>query len=303
MSILRFLIFFVVLAAARSACADPVVSVFVPDQKAANREFAQAFQRALKRLAPTVVVRETAALDDAAEPPPSLVVAVGSVAFQQAAQRAKRAPVIAALLPRFAYERVLQQSTVAVATSAVFLDQPEERQLAMLSLLPGPPGTVGVIRSTSNVLSMPRLRAGAAKFRLKLREEVLSADHELAAAIQNIAGQVDVILATPDPTIFSPQTIPGILLSAYRARVPLAGFSPAYTRAGALLSLHSSIDQLAEQTAEMVRVVNAGGALPAPQVPAEFELSINRQVARSMGIELPAESIMVERIKGRERAP
>lgn len=290
------------MAAAGSACAEYAVTLFVPDQKAANREFAQAFQRALKRLAPALTVRESATPDELAEPP-GLVVAVGSQAFQQAVQRSKRVPVVGALLPRFAYERVLQQSPVTVATSAVFLDQPEERQLAMLSLLPGPPVTVGVIRSASNVLSMPRLRAGAAKYRLKLREEMVSAEHDLAAAIQNIAGQVDVILATPDPTIFSPQTIPGILLSAYRARVPLAGFSPAYTRAGALLSLHSSIDQLAEQTAEMVRAAGAGSVLPAPQAPVEFEISINRQVARSMGIELPAESALVDRIKGRERAP
>lgn len=301
MSSLRFLILLALLLSAGAASAAPLVSLLVADQKAANVEFASAFRKALTRLAPTVEVRETEVFDETSAASPKVIVAVGSQSFLQAIQKSKRAPVVAALLPRYAYERVLQQATGGVATSAVFLDQPEDRQLAMLSLLPGPPDTIGIFRSASNVLSLPRLRAGAAKYRLKLREEQVSAEHDLASAIQNMSAHADVILATPDPAIFSPQTIPGILLSAYRSRVPLVGFSPAYTRAGALVSMHSSVVQLAEQTAEMIRLMVAGGSVPAPQVPSDFEVSINRQVARSMGIELPVEGVLAERIRARER--
>lgn len=302
MSSIRLVILLLLLLSAGAATAAPVVSLLMGDQKAASVEFAIAFRNALARSAPAIEVRETDVYDEASAASPKAIVAVGSQSFQLAIQKSKRVPVVAALLPRYAYERVLQQASGGVATSAVFLDQPEDRQLAMLSLLPGPPETIGVFRSASNVLSHSRLRAGAAKYRLKLREEQVSAEHDLASAIQNMSAHADVILATPDPAIFSPQTIAGILLSAYRSRVPLVGFSPAYTRAGALLSMHTSVPQLAEQTAEMIRLMVAGGSVPAPQAPSDFEVSINRQVARSMGIELPAEAVLVERIKARERA-
>ena len=298
MLIVRFLIL-VLLMTAWLARADTVVSVFVPDQKAANKEFSEALQRALARLSVTVSVREVQAIDGVVAG--GLVVAVGSQAFQEAQRKSAGRAVIGAMLPRHAYERVLQQAAAGVPTSAVFLDQPEERQLALVSLLPGPPATIGVIRSDNAVISWARLRAAAARYRFKLQEESLSADSDLAAAIQNVSGQTDVILATPDPAVFSPQTISGILLSAYRSRVPLVGFSPAYTRAGALLSLHSSVQQLAAQTAEMVRVVAAGGALPAPQVPTHFEVSVNRQVARSLGVELPSEIVLVDHLRALER--
>lgn len=303
MPALRFLIFLAVLATANSALAEFAVSLFVPDQKAASREYSEALQGALRRVAPALPVKIIGTLDELPEQTRGVVVAVGSQAFQSVIQKPRRVPVLAALMPRFAYERAAQQAPGVQAVSAVFLDQPEERQLALLSLLPGPPVTVGVMRTANQVLSLSRLRSGAAKFRLKLREEVLSPEYELATAIQNLAGQADVILASPDPAIFSPQTIPGILLSAYRARVPLVGFSPAYTRAGALVSLHSSVRQLAEQAAEMIRAMAAGASLPAPQVPNDFEVSINRQVARSMGLDLPSEAAMVERLKALERAP
>ena len=303
MSLIRFFILFAQLLTTGAVCAAPVVNLLLTDQKSASVEFASEFRKALARIAPAVEVRENEVIEETSAAPQKIIVAVGSPSFQQAIQKAKRSPVIGALLPRFVYERALLQTTGTTTTSAVFLDQPEERQMAMLSLLPGPPVTVGFIRTANNVMSLSRLRSSAARYRLKIHEEVVSADYDLAAAVQNAAGQSDVILAAPDPVIFSPQTIAGILLSTYRARVPLAGFSPAYTRAGALVSLHSSIRQLAEQTAAMVRTVAAGGGLPAPQAPVEFEVSINRQVARSLGLELPAEATVTERVKALERLP
>lgn len=298
----RFLILFFLLLSAGTACADPVVSVLLTDQKAANVEFAAAFRKSLKRIAPLIEVKETGAIDSASPEHQKVIVAVGSQSFQKAIQES-RSPVVGALLPRFSYERLQSQANQSVAISAVFLDQPEERQLAFLSILPGPPGVVGVLQTATSVVSLTRLRSGATKFRLKINEEVISPGRDIGAVMQTITGQSDIILATPDPDIFNPQTIQGILLSAYRARVPLIGFSPAYTRAGALASLHSSVSQLAEQTAEMVRLIVQTDTVPPPQVPAEFEVSVNRQVARSMGIDLPAEAILVERIKSKVKAP
>lgn len=294
------------LAAAGEVLSEPAVLILLPDQKAANREFSEALQKALRRVSPTLSLAEVVSVDDGQfEGQQKIVVAVGSQAYQAALTLPRRGPVVAALLPRLTYEKLQQQATGATAanSTAVFLDQSEERQLALLSLLPGPPTSVGVVRSASSGLSMPRLRAAAPRFRIKLVEEVVSSERDLASAIQVMASQSDVILATPDPEVFNPQTIQGILLSAYRARVPLVGFSPAYTRAGALISLHSSVNQLAQQTAEVVRLIAQGDGVPPPQSPNEFEVSINRQVARSMSIDLPAEAVLVDKIKARARLP
>ena len=283
------------------ASGNQSVILLVAEQKPAAREFAEAFLIALRRIAPMLTVRETLALDQS-ESSPSLIVAVGSLSLQHSLSNAPRSRVIAALVPRLGFEKAVQQYGSGPA-SAVFLDQPEDRQMALISLLPGPPLTVGLIRSTSSSVSSPRLRSGAQKHRLKLNEQIVSGERDLASAVQLVTGESDVILATPDSAVFSPQTIQGVLLSSYRARVPLIGFSPAYTKAGALISLHSSVRQLAEQTAEMVRLSVAGSGLPPPQVPRDFEISINRQVARSMGIELPSEGAMVEQLRNRERQP
>lgn len=300
---LRLVVVFTLLLGGGVALGDQSVTLLLAEQKPANREFADAFLIALRRIAPALTVRETVALDES-ESSQSIVVAVGSLSFQQGLINAKRPRVFAALVPRFSFEKAVQQHGAAAGlASAVYLDQPEDRQMALISLLPGPPAVVGLIKSASGSISAPRLRSSAQKYRLRLNEQMVSAERDLASAVQWVASESDVILATPDPAVFNPQTIQSVLLSSYRARVPLIGFSPAYTKAGALLSLHSSVRQLAEQTAEMVRHSAAGSGLPPPQAPRDFEVSINRQVARSMGIELPSEAALVEQLRNRERQP
>ena len=282
--------------------ANPAVLIFAPEQKVASQEFVDALLGALERTAPALAVKQVQSLPEGTGDASTLIVAVGSQAFQTGLQQAKSSRVIAVLVPRSGYEKILQ-SFSGRQSSAVFLDQTEERQLALISLLPGPPGNVGVIRASSDAPAVRRLRASAQKFRLKLTEASVTAEHDLAQAVQSLIGESDVILATPDPAVFNPQTIQSILLSSYRARIPLIGFSPAYTKAGALLSVHSSVRQLADQTAEMVRQTMLGNGLPSPQSPQNFEVSINRQVARSMGIELPTEGVLADWLRNRERQP
>lgn len=302
MRAIRFLMAVLLLSAVATR-ADAVIVLLATDQKPATQEFIVAFKSTVRRVAPGMAVRDSGEAELGAEPRAKAIVAVGSAAFQTAIRKAGRTPVVAALVPRAGYERLLAQQAGNVSSSAVYLDQPEERQLSLISLLPGPPKAVGVMRSLNSALSLSRLRAGAQKYALTLIEETLGPGQDVGSAMQKLIGQVEVILATPDPEVFNQQTIQGILLGAYRSRIPLVGFSPAYTRAGALVSLHSSVSQLAEQTAEMVAAIGSGGTLPGAQWPRRFEVSSNRQVARSLGVELPTDAALAEGLRLRERAP
>jgi ABC-type uncharacterized transport system substrate-binding protein len=85
----------------------------------------------------------------------------------------------------------------------------------------------------------------------------------------------------------------GLLLTTYRAQVPVVGFSEGLVKAGALLGLFSTAQQMGKQGAEIVSRVLAGDAgLPAPQYPRYFTVRINNSVARSLGISLPDETAL-----------
>ena len=228
-----------------------------------------------------------------------IIVTIGTAAAQAVAEQSPRQPVLHTLLPRDAYER-LPATTGTGRSSAIFLDQPVQRQIALiaealpawrqLALLAGP-------RSQSLAA---KLAAAAQEQQLRVSVENISTDREIYPALQRLLSDRAVLLALPDSTVFNSYTVQNVLLTSYRRRSPLVGFSPAYVRAGALLGLYSTPAQIGEQAAEAIHAVLAGGGLPPPQASRRFEVGINQNVANSLGIELDPAAEIAARISRRE---
>jgi ABC-type uncharacterized transport system substrate-binding protein len=130
------------------------------------------------------------------------------------------------------------------------------------------------------------LRMLAKARRLELNERSPGSASSLHASLQELMQGSDVLLALPDVEIYNTSTIRNILLATYRSKVPLIGFSPAYVRAGALCAVFSTPAQIASQSLAIIRDYAETRALPAPQYAKEFEVSVNEQVARSLGLNI-----------------
>ena len=113
----------------------------------------------------------------------------------------------------------------------------------------------------------------------------------LFSGLKTVLDGTDVLLAVADPQVYSSATIANILMATYRAGIPMIAFSPAYVKAGAMLAIYASPVQIGVQTANMARQILKTNTLPEPQNPAEFEISVNDHVARSLGLNLDAKSL------------
>lgn len=282
-------------AACQASAGQARVVVVRAEDSAAVDEFLGALRRFLATRAAIEEVRLTA------EPPvlpadARMVIPVGVRALRAVVAAPPAAPVLAALVPRQAYERVVGGAP-GKRFSAVFLDQPFARQFALLTIAFPERRRVGVLLGNESRLLLSLMQRPAEQHGLALVEATAESERAILLTLQTILAAADVLLAVPDPAVHNSGAIQNILLAAYRRGIPVVGFSPAYTRAGALLSLHSSPAQLAEQVASVAAEVLAGHALPPPRWPREFQVSVNRQVARSMAIELPEESILVQRLR------
>jgi ABC-type uncharacterized transport system substrate-binding protein len=105
-----------------------------------------------------------------------------------------------------------------------------------------------------------------------------------------------------DPQVYNSGSIANVLLATYRARVPVLAFSPSYVRAGALLSLHSTPVQIGTQAGSMARSLLQGSASPAAVYPADFTVTVNEHVARSLGLTLDAPTLS-DRLRRLEKRP
>lgn len=226
---------------------------------------------------------------------PELVVTVGTAAFEGMLRNLQgrgpaweAVPVLATLLPQSIYQEVLgRMRSTRRPVSAVVLDQPLSRQLALvrralparqrIAVLPGP--------QTRPHLTMLEREAQAQGMQLILAPPI-AAPEDIFPALRQVLEQADVLLALPDSLVYNGATLQNILLTTYRARVPVATFSPAYVRAGALLAVYSTPAQVARHAIARFAGWRPGRPLPPPSAPDEFAVIANPKVAASLGIGL-----------------
>lgn len=235
----------------------------------------------------------------------SAVVAVGLQAAQALASQEPRLQVICTLLPQSAFAHLLASAGPGASRrlSAVFIDQPVERQLDLVRVaLPGR-SHVGVLWGAATRRSFEQLGFAARDRKLRLSGEPVASEAELPAALMRLLAEVQVLLALPDPAVLNSETVAPVLLGAYRHGVPVVGFSPAYVRAGALLAVYTTPEEVGAQAADMLGQLLDTGILQSPQFPRQFRVGVNGHVARALGIDVAEEAVLTERLRRLEREP
>lgn len=223
-----------------------------------------------------------------------LYVALGTQATTALAASKVSAPVLAALLPRSSFERVLSSSgrKASADFTAIYLDQPLQRQLAMIRLALPQAKRLGVLWGPDSWSQAPALRSLADANGLTMSEAGLEGDFNVFPDLQQVINGSDVFLALADPQVFNSGSIQNILLTTFRAGVPVVAFSPAYVRAGALLALHVPPAQVGRQVGALVLSALRGQLLPEQPVESnDFEVSVNEHVARALNLSLDAKAL------------
>lgn len=235
---------------------------------------------------------------------PRLIVALGTPAAQALVRTESKLPQLFALLTRHSFENLFsgRNTPPPHPVSAVYLDQPVSRQLDLLRLALPEHRHIGLLLGPASQSLAPMLERVAAERGFRLSSATVEDSQSLYPALQQVVNEADILLAIADPLVFNANTIQNILLTTFRARVPLFAFSPAYVKAGALLAIYSTPGQFGAQAGGIARAFLQGKSLPAPQYPVEFTVSVNPHVARSLGLSLDP-SALSKRLSQREKLP
>jgi putative tryptophan/tyrosine transport system substrate-binding protein len=221
-----------------------------------------------------------------------LTIALGYAAWQAARQLGR--PTIAALISRAAIEEFPWLGSERCV--AVVLDQPLERWAGLIRLGFPDRQRVGVLAGSSLQKVLRPLERKFQEQRLILEVERMAADAAVVPALERLLPRVGVLLALPDAQVHNSSTVQPLLLTTYRAAVPVVGYSEAYFHAGAALALYSTPLQIAMQVAEETQHLLDGRPVVGVQAPRYFTVSVNRAVARSLGLVIPAEGELQERL-------
>ncbi|MCL4745579.1 MAG: hypothetical protein KJZ83_09200 [Burkholderiaceae bacterium] len=301
----------IVLLASPLGASANTVALLLSGTGTSYSEVAEAIQNELRRVPDSRVVSGvvgTASAEALARESRKLLIAVGTLATQEALRNADpNVALLCVLVPRASFEAMLAASRGERRTpdprrvSALFLDQPPGRQMELIrQALPGL-SRIGMILGPNSAGELDRFAVAAEGRGLKLSVEQITRDTALFPALQRVLADTDVLLALPDPQLINAETARNLLLTSFRTRTPVIGYSAAYVRAGALAAVYSTPAQIGAQTGEIARSFLAAGSLPAPQFPKQFSVTVNARVARSLGVVLDDEAAIRERIARRER--
>lgn len=291
----RALLAFALIAAAMVAApahARPVVHFVLSDGTGPYREVFVAARDALDGHA-TVTV---GTIDDEVPDTAAAIVAVGTAAAKRWAGSDEPRAVFATLLPSAGWESLMQGDPEL--RSALFLDQPLARQLALVRVLMPPLRELGVVYGPTSVARRSEILAAAERFHLFINAHHATSSADSDDAFLAVLRRSEAVLALPDSAVFTRYNVQSLLLTSFRLRRPVIGFSESWVRAGALAAIHTTPAQLGTELAASISAwLPDRGPLPASSAPALYTLSVNRQVAFSLGMNLPPDAVLQQRLR------
>ena len=298
------------LLAGLAAAAEPPyrIELLLSERNGPYQALAQALRAELPRLSDQphhleqslVEAPDRAAIADA-----DLVVTIGSRASQLIHALPTQGQVLHVLVPSTApgFQSVRNQATTH--HSAIYIDQPWQRQLNLIRLaLPGME-RIGILLGTTSRELRADLEQAIAGQEWQPQMGLVPEGGNYLGPLRRLLEQSEVLLAVPDQQVFNRQNLQGILLTTYRREVPMIGFSPGYVRAGALAAVYSTPEQIAAQAARWIAPLTGDRQrrLPPPRHPEDFSVAVNHQVARSLGLRIPGEADLQRELLALEDRP
>ena len=231
---------------------------------------------------------------------PQTLIVLGSEAARRIAPLKRREPTIYAMLPESLFDALYAPQRPPRNVTAVYVDQPLARFIALIRVALPQAHELATVFGPYSKQYRVRLARLSAAAGLQLRSLEVEHSDEVGAAIDKLARPGTVLLTLPDHTVLNSATAKTVILGTYLHQVPLVGYSHALVKAGAVMGVYSTPAQMARQVAAIVKRNDAGGGLPAATHPQWFSVSVNYQVARVLGLTLPEETVIHQRMLAAE---
>jgi len=266
------LVLTIVAALAAPALAAPRVLLYATDDTPQLR----AAQRGVREALGTTPIVEIPTGDAGArlkaaahEDPDAAIITLGP----QAAMRAARdAPLLATI--------DCMSTQAGASAQAVPAAIPLEQQLTWLKRLLPNARYIGVLYDPAqNTELVDALAAALRSTDLNPVLAPVATPAMLPEALARLSSSADVLLAVPDTTVYTRETVKALLLFSFRHKLPLIGLSETWVHAGALYALDWDYRELGAFCGRLALEELAGARTPAP-LPPRLHIYVNQRSAR-----------------------
>ena len=167
--------------------------------------------------------------------------------------------------------------------------QPDCRHIQLIKSLNPEWSTAGVLSSVGSLDIAAALTKCAIRYNINLQVYAITDKSDLLETLEAAVEGNKVLLAIIDPLIYNSHTVKNILLTAYRHRKPVIGYSDSFVQAGAVAAIFTSPDTAGDRASKIITdfFSNSWQFDKNIYYTDGFSTSTNEQVAASLEIELP----------------
>ena len=136
---------------------------------------------------------------------------------------------------------------------------------------------------------------------LNLNVYAITNESDLLKTLETAVEDNDILLAITDPFIYNSHTVKNILLTAYRHRKPVIGYSDSFVQAGAVAAVYTSPESIGIIAGRITSGFfdNNWQFNKNIYTTDDFSVSTNPQVATSLEITLPDKAFIRKNLEKR----
>ena len=186
----------------------------------------------------------------------------------------------------------LKHHLTAANMTGVLLDISMDRQLKIMRAFLPSRHRIGMLYDPDKTTSkLKEAESYAAVHEFKLHGFAVGNEKQVPQQLRMLLSESEALWLVPDSTVLTDESIRFILESSVAKQVPVIGFSPEFTRLGALLSLSIDYGEVGREAGLLAkRILNDELSLPLKPVPVQrIKITVNQKTARYLGITIPKE--------------
>ena len=183
--------------------------------------------------------------------------------------------------------------------------QPECRDILLVKALNPAWTSVAVLSSVGSADSAAALTRCAVKYDINLQVYAITDKSDLLKTLETAVRNNKALLAINDSYIFNRHSVKNILLTAYRHRKPVIGYSDSFVEAGALAAVYTSPESAGDRAAEILSDFFSNSWQFSRKIydTDDLSVSVNAQVAASLDLDLPDVESIRSKIARMEKKP
>jgi len=251
-------------------------------------------ENALKKHPSLSITRSSTDNIAALEENKKIIITVGAVAFHQALKsNLPHTLILATYISKNTYFKVLEvYKEESPSVTAIFSEIPLGKQIRLAKTLLPPNTHLTTLISEQSQYHKNTIIESARANNIEANVHVFENRSSLNKLFKSDVFKPTFILSHSDPLIFNASSLKHILLKGYRNNISVIGPNNEAVSGGSLASIYFPDKEILRASEKVILYFRDTGIIPSPKNLKRFNFVINRNVAKSMNINIPSDKVI-----------